>query len=129
MSLDEPVATRLCCAERFLCEPSVRVTPGKAHPAPSWISMFCTTGTRGEEEGWEEEEDDTQTEEGLQGVSAAAVPTLLHGDGLLLGKANPLSMLRVVWGVHRASQCLFLGVDLEVCGEMAAALLCFMFHH
>lgn len=53
--------------------------------------MFCTTGTSGEEEGWEEEEDDTQTEEGLQG----AVPTLLHGDGILLGKATPLSVLRV----------------------------------
>lgn len=86
--------------------------------------MFCTTGTSGEEEGREEEEDDTQTEEGLQG----AVPTLLHGDGILLGKATPLSVLRVFWGVHHASQCLFLGVDLEICGEMAAALFCLMLH-
>lgn len=60
----------------------------------------------------------------MQGGSAAAVPTSLHGNGIILGKATPASVLRVFWGVHHASLGLFLGVDLEICGQTAAALLC-----
>lgn len=88
--------------------------------------MFCTTGTSWEEEGCQEEEDDTQTEEGCK--VGPAVPTLVHGNGILLGKAAPASVLTVFWGAHHASQCLFLGVDLEISGQMAAAFLCLMFH-
>lgn len=112
--------------ERFLREPSVRVAPGKARPVPSWISTFCTTGTGWEEEGWEEEEDDTQNvRKGARRVSRCCS---YLAAWIALGKATPASVLRVFWGVHRASQGLLLGVDLEICGQMAAALFCLMLH-